>query len=146
MFSSNPYVHCIQTFAGVTATVTGWGTTSSGGSLSATLKEVNVGVLSNRACKYVLSTSEQDPEFGCRMSCKIFILPGMTTATPAAGSPPTWCAPWWLGAARTLVRVTQVSSYYPMSPGLSSVVCRRPAGDSKRRKRCDSRTKLCSNR
>ena len=45
-------MHSLQTYAGVTATVTGWGTTSSGGSLSFTLKEVDVGVVSNGACKY----------------------------------------------------------------------------------------------
>ena len=33
------------------AVVSGWGTTSSGGSLSSTLKEVEVGVVSNGACK-----------------------------------------------------------------------------------------------
>ena len=37
-------------YAGVTATVTGWGTTSSGGSQSITLKEVDVGVISNQQC------------------------------------------------------------------------------------------------
>ncbi|XP_063599168.1 trypsin epsilon-like [Penaeus indicus] len=39
------------TYAGKTATVTGWGTTSSGGSSSDTLREVDVTVLSNTACQ-----------------------------------------------------------------------------------------------
>jgi len=57
-FASYPHIRPIclptdtsETYAGVTATVTGWGTTSSQGSLSSTLKEVNVGVVSNGACK-----------------------------------------------------------------------------------------------
>jgi len=37
-------------YSGVTATVTGWGTTSSGGSQSKTLLEVDVGVISNNQC------------------------------------------------------------------------------------------------
>ena len=37
-------------YAGVTATVTGWGTTSSGGSASTILKEVDVGIISNQQC------------------------------------------------------------------------------------------------
>jgi len=37
-------------YAEVTATVTGWGTTSSGGSQSTTLKEVDVGVITNQQC------------------------------------------------------------------------------------------------
>lgn len=43
------------TYAGKTATVTGWGTTSSGGSSSSILKEVAVPVLSNAACKSTYS-------------------------------------------------------------------------------------------
>ncbi|ROT77360.1 putative trypsin-1 [Penaeus vannamei] len=39
------------TYAGKTATVTGWGTTSSGGSSSDTLREVDVTVVSNTACQ-----------------------------------------------------------------------------------------------
>nr|XP_027217680.1 transmembrane protease serine 9-like [Penaeus vannamei] len=39
------------TYAGKTATATGWGTTSSGGSSSDTLREVDVTVLSNTACQ-----------------------------------------------------------------------------------------------
>ena len=39
-------------FAGATATVTGWGTTSSGGSQPNTLKEVDVGVISNFQCRF----------------------------------------------------------------------------------------------
>ena len=39
-----------QDYAGETATVTGWGTTSSGGELSNTLKEVDVTVLKNKDC------------------------------------------------------------------------------------------------
>ncbi|KAK4293236.1 hypothetical protein Pmani_034048 [Petrolisthes manimaculis] len=38
-------------YNGWTATVTGWGTTSSGGSAPNTLREVNVPVLSNKACQ-----------------------------------------------------------------------------------------------
>ncbi|XP_047485799.1 trypsin alpha-3-like [Penaeus chinensis] len=38
-------------YGGKTATVTGWGTTSSGGSSSDTLREVDVTVLSNTACR-----------------------------------------------------------------------------------------------
>ena len=41
-----------DTFAGVTATVSGWGTTSYLGSQSTVLKEVNVTVLGNSECKY----------------------------------------------------------------------------------------------
>ena len=37
-------------YSGVTATVTGWGTTSSGGSQPDTLKEVDVGVITNQQC------------------------------------------------------------------------------------------------
>ena len=43
-------VACVQNYAGEGATVTGWGTTSSGGYLSYTLKEVNVTVLTNKNC------------------------------------------------------------------------------------------------
>ncbi|ROT77359.1 trypsin-2 [Penaeus vannamei] len=39
------------TYAGKTATVTGWGTTSSGGSSSDTLREVDVTVVANTACQ-----------------------------------------------------------------------------------------------
>ena len=39
-----------QDYAGETATVTGWGTTSSGGDLSNTVKEVDVTVLTNKNC------------------------------------------------------------------------------------------------
>ena len=38
-------------YSGVTATVTGWGRTSVGGSLSVTLKEVDVGVITNQQCR-----------------------------------------------------------------------------------------------
>jgi len=38
-------------YAEVIATVTGWGTTSSGGSQSTTLKEVDVGVITNQQCR-----------------------------------------------------------------------------------------------
>ena len=52
--------------------------------------------------------------------CFIF-LPGMTMATPAVGSPPTCSAPWWTGAARTLVRETQVRPHMSRhSSGLTS--------------------------
>ena len=40
-----------QTYSGTVATVTGWGTTSSGGPTSPTLREVDVNVLSNSACQ-----------------------------------------------------------------------------------------------
>ena len=57
-FSANPHIRpvCLptdtsETYVGVTATVTGWGTKSSGGSLSSTLREVEVEVLSNSACR-----------------------------------------------------------------------------------------------
>ena len=40
-----------QTYAGSVATVTGWGTTTSGGNLSSTLQEVEVVVLTNYNCK-----------------------------------------------------------------------------------------------
>ena len=40
-----------QTYAGSVATVTGWGTTTSGGDLSSTLQEVEVVVLTNYNCK-----------------------------------------------------------------------------------------------
>ena len=56
-FSANPHIRpvCLPTdtsemYVGMTATVTGWGTKSSG-SLSSTLREVDVEVLSNSACK-----------------------------------------------------------------------------------------------
>jgi len=39
-----------EQYVGATATVTGWGTLSSGGSLSSTLQEVDVNVLSNSQC------------------------------------------------------------------------------------------------
>jgi len=57
-FGSHPHIRPIclpttdtSTYAGDTATVTGWGTTSSGGSLSSTLREVDVTVMSNSNCK-----------------------------------------------------------------------------------------------
>ena len=40
-------------YAGATATVTGWGRTLYGGSVSNNLQEVDVNVLSNSACRYV---------------------------------------------------------------------------------------------
>ena len=40
-------------YAGQIATVTGWGTTSSGGSTSSTLNEVDVNVITNDACGYL---------------------------------------------------------------------------------------------
>jgi len=39
-----------EQYVGATATITGWGTLSSGGSLSSTLQEVDVNVLSNSQC------------------------------------------------------------------------------------------------
>ena len=49
-----------DTFAGDAATVTGWGTTSSGGDLSNTLREVAVTVLTNNKCKSDFSYSSGD--------------------------------------------------------------------------------------
>merc|ERR1712142_1437187 len=56
-FASNEHIRpvCLpsddsNTYAGQQATVTGWGTTSSGGSTSSTLREVVVQVLSNTEC------------------------------------------------------------------------------------------------
>ena len=49
-FSHNIERLCHQMFVGETATVTGWGTTSSGGALSDTLLEVDVNVISNEVC------------------------------------------------------------------------------------------------
>ena len=56
-FAAHPDIRpvCLPTdtsndYSGVTATVTGWGTTSSGGSQSKTLLEVDVGVISNEQC------------------------------------------------------------------------------------------------
>ena len=46
-----PLVDEKKTYAGVTATVTGWGTTSSGGPTSPTLRGVDVNILSNSACQ-----------------------------------------------------------------------------------------------
>ena len=40
-----------ESFAGVDAIVTGWGTTSSGGSLSSSMLEVTLKVLTNNQCK-----------------------------------------------------------------------------------------------
>ena len=59
-FASYPNIRpaCLPTnddndFAGETATVTGWGTTSSGGSTSNTLNEVDVTVISQNDCRYL---------------------------------------------------------------------------------------------
>ena len=66
-FCSHPHIRpvCLPTdtsnnFAGVDAIVTGWGTTSSGGSVSSSMLEVTVKVLSNNACKnnYAYSSSD----------------------------------------------------------------------------------------
>ena len=65
-FCSHPHIRpvCLptdtsNTFAGVDAIVTGWGTTSSGGWLSSSLLEVTVEVLTNNACgnNYAYSSS-----------------------------------------------------------------------------------------
>ena len=67
--------------------------------------------------------------------------------TRAAGSPPTCCAPWWRGAARTRVRVTQVRAHHHMSRDTRAPLCfRRAPGDIKRWKWCDSWTELRANR
>merc|ERR1712168_967172 len=57
-YGSHPHIRpiCLPaidtlTYNGDTATVTGWGTTSSGGSLSSTLREVDVTVMSNSNCR-----------------------------------------------------------------------------------------------
>ena len=57
-FCAYPHIRpiCLPTgtsedYAGVEAIVTGWGTTSSGGSVSNSLQEVTVNVLANSACK-----------------------------------------------------------------------------------------------
>ena len=57
-YCTHPHIRpvCLPTdtsenFAGVDAIVTGWGTTSSGGSLSSSLLEVTVKVLTNSQCK-----------------------------------------------------------------------------------------------
>ncbi|XP_042210030.1 trypsin alpha-3-like isoform X2 [Homarus americanus] len=47
------------------ATVTGWGTTSYGGSISDVLREVNVTVLSNKACRYLSYRSAIMQEMMC---------------------------------------------------------------------------------
>ena len=66
-FCSHPHIRpvCLptdtsNTFAGDDAIVTGWGTTTSGGSVSSTMLEVTVKVLTNNACKndYVYSSSD----------------------------------------------------------------------------------------
>ena len=69
-------------YAMETATTTGWGTTSSGGSLSSKLREVNVKVLTNSQCKndYGYSSSMITSEMLCanvegggQDSCQVFI-------------------------------------------------------------------------
>ena len=55
-FSCLIYVMC-QNYAGDTATVTGWGTTSYNGYLSSTLREVNVTVLTNEDCGWEIHLS-----------------------------------------------------------------------------------------
>jgi len=57
-FTEHPHIRPIclpaddsQTYANFAATVTGWGTTASGGSLSSKLREVTVKVVSNEECR-----------------------------------------------------------------------------------------------
>jgi len=55
-----------NTYAGEQATVTGWGTTSSGGTVSQQLREVTVQVLSNTECT---SKGYSDSDITARMIC-----------------------------------------------------------------------------
>ena len=73
-----------QNFAGVEAILTGWGTTSSGGSLSSSLLEVTVKVVAtNRQCQYDYSDTRHfitgkmlcaNVEAGGEDSCQVTIL------------------------------------------------------------------------
>ena len=89
-FCSHPHIRpvCLPTdtsnnFAGDDAIVTGWGTTSSGGSVSSTMLEVTVKVLSNNACKnnYAYSSSDITNKMLCanvdgggKDACQVTIL------------------------------------------------------------------------
>ena len=89
-FCAYPHIRpiCLPTgtsedYAGVEAIVTGWGTTSSGGSVSNSLQEVTVNVLANSACKndysYASSmiTSKMlcaNVEGGGKDSCQVTLL------------------------------------------------------------------------
>ena len=89
-FCAHPHIRpiCLPTdtsekFAGVEAIVTGWGTTSSGGSLSSSMLEVTVNVLSNNQCKndYSYSSSMITSEMLCanvegggKDSCQVLII------------------------------------------------------------------------
>ena len=92
--------------------MTGWGTTSSGGDLSYTLKEVNVTVLTNKNCwwdndndddDYVDDNDDDDDDDEDDPSL------GSSMGTLIAWSMAPWSVPTWTEAARMLVRETQVS-------------------------------------
>ena len=72
-----------ESFAGVDAIVTGWGTTSSGGSLSSSMLEVTLKVLTNNQCKndYSYASSMITSKMLCanvdgggKDSCQVMIL------------------------------------------------------------------------
>jgi len=71
-FASNSHIRpaCLPTgsdsYAGLKAIVTGWGTTSSGGNLSSKLREVTVDVLTNKQCK---ASSYGNSDITSRMLC-----------------------------------------------------------------------------
>ena len=89
-FCAHPHIRpiCLPTdtsenFGGVEAIVTGWGTTSSGGSLSSSMLEVTVKVLTNSQCKNDYSypssmiTSKMmcaNVEGGGKDACQVIIL------------------------------------------------------------------------
>lgn len=90
-FAAHPHIRpvCLPTstsnnYAGEFAIVTGWGTTSSSGSLSAALREVRVKVLSNQECK---ATSYSNAEIKDQMVCAGVTAGGKDSCQGDSGGP-----------------------------------------------------------
>jgi len=75
-----------ESYSGVLATVTGWGTTSSGGSISATLLEVDVPIMSNEEC-YGDDTYYTPGEITDDMICAGLVEGGIDACQGDSGGP-----------------------------------------------------------
>nr|AAK48894.1 CUB-serine protease [Panulirus argus] len=125
---SNP----TEDYAGVTATVTGWGATTEGGSMSVTLQEVDVPVLTTAACSSWYSS------LTANMMCAGFSNEGKDSCQGDSGGPMVYSATsnyeqigvvsWGRGCARpgfpgVYARVTEYLEWIAANTGNSGITC-----------------------